>query len=279
MTAEERLAAVVSALESAGVSCLVMGGHAVRFYGLARATIDFDLHVSTDGWNELPQRILQAGLFPDNIVVEGPSWRRGSFRRFRIGSLPDGRDEWVEFWKENHLLPPFEVLRARAERGLYGGRVLSFLSLDDLIRSKETERDADWADVAVLEQFCDARMLAQIAKNQIPIAEGLSSLRSRAGFELYMQHEMLTDSPAITTALATTRLPVTQAYLMPFLPDAPRAVPVLPIEPVIVTRLCTTAPGSALHLSLAEIVRRRYIVFRKELDRANKQQILGQPSR
>ena len=42
MNPESRLAEIVSALEGAGISCLVMGGHAVRFYGLSRNTIDFD---------------------------------------------------------------------------------------------------------------------------------------------------------------------------------------------------------------------------------------------
>jgi hypothetical protein len=40
---DARLAEVVSALEVAGVSCLVMGGHAVRFYGISRHTNDVDL--------------------------------------------------------------------------------------------------------------------------------------------------------------------------------------------------------------------------------------------
>jgi hypothetical protein len=48
VTAEERLAAIVSALHDAGVRCLVMGGHAVRYYGLERNTIDFDLHLAPE---------------------------------------------------------------------------------------------------------------------------------------------------------------------------------------------------------------------------------------
>jgi hypothetical protein len=43
VTGAERLAEVVTALESVGVSCLVMGDHAVRFYGLSRSTDHFDL--------------------------------------------------------------------------------------------------------------------------------------------------------------------------------------------------------------------------------------------
>ena len=115
-----------------------MGGHAVRFYGLSRNTIDFDLHLAPDSWAELSPRLAGTPLFAGKLVLEGPSWRPNSFRRFLIGRLSDGREEWLEFWCENHLLPSFSELYARREQGLYGGRFLSFLALPDLIKSKET---------------------------------------------------------------------------------------------------------------------------------------------
>jgi hypothetical protein len=155
---DARLAEVVSELEGAGVFCLVMGGHAVRFYGLSRYTNDVDLHVAPDQWQELPDRLARTNLLKGQDLREGPSWRAGAFRRFRIGTLPDGREEWLEFWRDNHLLAPHDELRARAERGSYGGREITFVGLPDLIRSKETERDADWQDIAYLEQFLDARL-------------------------------------------------------------------------------------------------------------------------
>ena len=40
--------------------------------------------------------------------------------------------------------------------------MLSFLSLPDLIRSKETEREKDWQDVAVLEEIHDNRLFNQV---------------------------------------------------------------------------------------------------------------------
>jgi hypothetical protein len=61
---EERLAAVVWTLEAAALSCLVMGGHAVRHYGLQRHTNDFDLAVAPEGWGDLPDRLAGSGLFP-----------------------------------------------------------------------------------------------------------------------------------------------------------------------------------------------------------------------
>ena len=120
MTPDVRLAEVVSALEVVGVSCLVMGGHAVRFYGLCRHTNDVDLHVSPDQWDGLPARLARMNLFAGQPVIEGPSWRPGAFRRFQIGALPDGRAEWLELWRDNHLLAPYNELRTRAERGPYG---------------------------------------------------------------------------------------------------------------------------------------------------------------
>jgi hypothetical protein len=88
-----RLAEVSSQLEGAGVSCLVMGGHAVRFYGLARYTNDVELHIAPDAWDDLPGRLAGTSLFGGGAPVEGPLWRPGAFRRFQIDTLPDGRAE------------------------------------------------------------------------------------------------------------------------------------------------------------------------------------------
>lgn len=274
MTPEERLGEIVTALESVGVSALVMGGHAVRFYGLYRNTNDFDLHVAPDQWNELAERLSRTSLFGGMPTTEGPSWRANAFRRFRIGILQDGKDEWLEFWRENHLLAPHAELRARAERGVYGGREIAFLGLPDLIRSKETERDADWQDVSTLEDFLDSRLLAKVSRGEGELVAALTQLRSRAGFGAYFQHGAFADTTAVSAALALTTNPITQAYLVPFSPDTTLPVTSLfPIEPVVLDRLRRLEAGSALHLSLAEVVRRRYVLFRKDIDRRDKEAI------
>lgn len=36
--------------------------------------------------------------------------------------------------------------------------MVAFLGIDDLIRSKETEREDDWRDVALLEEIADERL-------------------------------------------------------------------------------------------------------------------------
>ena len=127
---------------------------------------------------------------------------RTAFRRFQIGRLPDGREEWLEFWYRNHLLAPFYELYARREEGPYGGRTMSFLSLPDLIRSKETERERDWQDVAVLEEFLDARRLAQPGVRSLGAPEVLSGIRSRRGFETALRKGLFADPHVVRAGIS-----------------------------------------------------------------------------
>jgi hypothetical protein len=270
---DERLAAIVTALEAAGLTYLVMGGHAVRFYGLQRNTIDFDFHLAPDRWDELPVLLSSTTLLSGGSVVEGNSWRPHAFRRFQIGRLPDGREEWLEFWRGNHLLPAFTDLHARRETGPYGGRLLDFLSLPDLIHSKETERSNDWQDVEVLEEFLDARHLARVKDGLMAVPPALALLRSRVGLEGFLQAGHLSDAQVVTLALQRTAHPVTQALLLPFSPPSPLAETTPAVEPVVVNRLRTVAPTSPLHLTLVEAVRRQYRVFKQAADRRDKEAI------
>src|SRR5262249_11446188 len=128
VNAPNRLGDIVSALDRLGILCLVMGGHAVRYYGVRRNTIDYYLYVTLENWSSLDE-ILRRDLFLAGCgFSEGPSWRPAVFRRFVIGRLPDGREEWLEFWYRNHLLAPFTEMYQRREQGFYGGREISFLS-------------------------------------------------------------------------------------------------------------------------------------------------------
>ena len=42
---------------------MIMGGHAVRYYGLSRNTVDFDPHIAPDSWDELPARLARNCAF------------------------------------------------------------------------------------------------------------------------------------------------------------------------------------------------------------------------
>ena len=88
MNTETRLAEIVTALEGASIPCLVMGGHAVRYYGLSRNTRDFDLHLAPDGWDDLHIRLAAAPLFAGNPVLEGPSGARIRFGASRSVACP-----------------------------------------------------------------------------------------------------------------------------------------------------------------------------------------------
>src|SRR5262249_12652692 len=151
-------------------------------YGIDRRTIDFDFQVAINRgqWPELAHQLAASGRLA--LCVEGPSWRPEDFRRFVIGTLPDGREERIEFWRANHLLPAFEDAWSRREERLYGGRKIAVLGLEDLIRSKETEREDDWTDIRVLEEIADERRLTR-ARDRQSIVGALAGLRSRRGFE------------------------------------------------------------------------------------------------
>jgi hypothetical protein len=257
VTAELRLAEIVGALEAVGLSCLVMGGHAVCFYGLHRHTDDFDFCLAPDHWEDLPHFLAKSSLNGHQPLPEGASWRAKSFRRFELGKLADGREEWLEFWRDNHLLDPFGELFARREIGEYGGRNISFLSLPDLIRSKETERDKDWHDIERLEEFLDARNLSQVKQGRLSIVLALSQCRSRRGIESFWQAGHLSASEAVESAIELATCPITVAALLPFAPAA-RILKAQLYEPVVETRLRRTQPLQTVHLALFEAVRRRY---------------------
>ncbi len=273
MTLEEKLTAIVAALEGAGLPYLVMGGHAVRHYGVQRNTNDFDFHVSLDetNWKTLPDRLAQTNFFSSRPLIEGPSWRTDDFRRFQIGQLPDGREEWLEFWRRNHLLPPFEDLYTRREQEEYDGQQISFLSLPDLIRSKETERESDWLDITLLEEILDARHLASVAKPE-KLISALANLRSRKGYENASSSGCLEDQKTAEQALISARHPISLAYLIPHVPS----IDLQPeIDEVVQGALRKTDSGSPRHHALVEVVRRSYKQTSMAADRADKESILN----
>lgn len=271
MSPDGKLAEVLTALDSVGVRCLVMGGHAVRYYGLDRTTDDFDLHLAPDSWDDLIVRMARSEWLRNRNPIEFPSWRVTAFRRFQIGTLPNGREEWLEFWKENHLLPPFDELFARRESGLYGGRMCDFLSLPDLIRTKETEREKDWQDIQYLEEVQDTRLAAAVRSGARPLSMALSQLRSRRGLETHLLAKSLDDLSVVAEALSQSKNPITAALLLPVAENAP--LPTVEIEPAIVNRLRVVPVGSPLHLTLVEAVRRRYKQAAALVDKADKQAI------
>ena len=181
MSPTARLLEVTDALTEAGLQLLIMGGHAVRHYGVDRNTFDFDFHVSADSAGQLEDRLRRTRLFSGGELKEGVSWRRDDFRRFQIGVLPNDREEWLEFWFRNHLLAP--------------------------------------SDVRLLEEVLDARNLANATGPAGP-ASALAQLRSRRGFETAEAQGLFRSHEQVRESLERAAHPVTCAYLLPFAPDA-----------------------------------------------------------
>jgi hypothetical protein len=182
-----------------------------------------------------------------------------------VGRLPDGREERLEFWRRNHLLAPFDQLWARREVADYGGKKTAFLGLDDLIRSKETEREDDWRDLALLEEIADERRL-----NQAPL-EALIRVRSRRGFERAVARGDLQRQARV--ALPAALHPIAAAFLVPYAPGAELPPPAITgvAGEILAGPLRTVAPGSARHLALVEAVRRLYRRAAMTADRADKE--------
>lgn len=270
MNADARLAQLAAALDELGLRYLIMGGHAVRFYGVGRNTLDFDLHLAFGDFSTLREALGRARLFAGPPLEEGPSWRPRDFRRFIIGRLPDGREERLEFWRRNHLLAPFDELFARRAEGDYGGRVLPFLSLPDLLRSKETERESDWQDIALLEEIQDERNLAD-AKDAAGQRRALAALRSRVGFDQATAAGHFQEPARLREAFGLAASPITQALLFPYL-DEPRPTSGLVgmCAEIFAGPLRQTAPGSARHLALVEVVRRLGKQAAMDADRRDK---------
>jgi hypothetical protein len=270
---EQRLVEIVNQLQQAGMRCLVMGGHAARFYGFLRHTKDFDLHLAPESWDGLAQRVRSLPLFAAESPEEGPSWRPADFRRFRIGRLPGGQEEWLEFWRANHLLAPFDELYARREEGEYGGTTLPFLSLFDLICSKETEREKDWDDIEVLEELHNQRLVREVNEGRHSLSDALALLRCRRGVESFARIGQLASAEVVREAIAKSTLAITQALLLPYAPDSELPDASVRIEPVVLSRLRSVDPGSRLYFALVEIVRRQHRKAREAADKLDKERI------
>jgi len=269
VTSTERLLEVADALDEAQIPFLVMGGHAVRYYGLERNTADFDFHSSLAAADALPERLRRTRLFQGSMLREETTWRGRDFRRFQIGLLPNGREEWMEFWFRNHLLAPFDEAFGRRETGWILRRNVSFLSLLDLIHSKETERDEDWRDVAYLEEVLDERHLRN-ATDSAGLVNALAQLRSRRGFETAWVNQHVADTVAVDAALRLAAHPVTVAWLLPSSSAESHSTCAARPEASVAAALSRVTPASARHLALVETVRLAYRRAAKAKDREDK---------
>lgn len=269
MTADQRLAQIFRSLSEAGIDALVMGGHAVRYYGVGRNTIDFDLVTAIATPDELRVRLPRIpALLP---LREEPAWRSHDFARYEIGKLPDGREQWLGFWLRNHLLDAFANLKTRAETGAYGGERVAFLGLADLLRSKETERESDWQDIELLQEILDDRNRAAISMSEDGPVAFLSTLRSRRGMDVAVERGFVNDRQMVVRALSRCVHPVSTAFLYPFASDQPLPRLLEDSTPAVRSILLNAPAGSPKHFAAIEVVRFAYRRAAIARDRADKQ--------
>ena len=203
-------------------------------------------------------------------MIDGPTWRPLAFRRFRLGQLDDRRDEWLEFWRHNHLLAPFAERSQRRELGDYGGEFSRFWRSRTSYAAKKPNAtrigrmSPCWMRSSML--ACSAQ--ARTGTLDRPLV--LARVRSRIGFENDLQEGYLGDPAVVHQAILQSTLSIAHAYLLPAIPEV-SGLPAtsVPMEPVIEKRLRTVSPGSSLHLTLEEAVRRQCMIAMQATDRAD----------
>jgi hypothetical protein len=136
----------LTCLNEAGVEYLVVGGHAVAYYGYVRPTRDMDVWVAVS--NDNADRLVCAvkSFFGGELAGVAREWFLDSENVTRFGAVPN----LIE------ILPKvsggeFEKAFARRVETNVDGQTLNLISLDDLIANKKASaRLKDLADVEQL---------------------------------------------------------------------------------------------------------------------------------
>lgn len=147
------LKTLVAALNDNNVDYLLIGGYALFAHGYHRATTDIDLLVpaNRDAGNRVRNALL---LLPDQAAREiEPSW-------FDEGENIRVADAFVVDILLNACGETYESLLPHAETIDFEGIPVRTVSLEGLLLTKQTTREKDIADRAVLERAL-AAMRAQ----------------------------------------------------------------------------------------------------------------------
>jgi len=143
--AKSRLATVCSLLNAAGAKYVVIGGVAVALHGVVRATKDIDILIEATADNAA--RVLKAlERLPWGISRELDPAEVAANPITVIGDDPRV-DVLTLAWSVRYA-----DAAPKAERVEIEGVEIPFADLDTLIRTKQTERFQDKADVESLEQ-------------------------------------------------------------------------------------------------------------------------------
>lgn len=141
---ERDFAEFIRILKKHRVRFLVIGGYAMAHHGLVRATNDVDVLIATDDSNVVRVRAATrefVGVEPNESALRPP---RGMFR---IGP-PSAH---VDVTTKIDGIGDFEAVWKRRSRGEFFGVPVSYLSIEDMQRTKRVAgRPKDLGDIAWL---------------------------------------------------------------------------------------------------------------------------------
>lgn len=143
------LKSVIRSLNENRVDYFLIGGYALFAHGYYRATTDIDILIAPD--REQGARVVKALLVLPEGVSSGidPAW-------FEEGENIRVADEIIVDLMFNACGETTETLSRYAETVDLDGIPVRTLSLEGLLRTKQTVRDKDVMDRAVLQRAIDA---------------------------------------------------------------------------------------------------------------------------
>jgi hypothetical protein len=153
----EDLKALITSLNQQGADYLLIGGYALFAHGYHRATTDIDVLVPAT--EEAGRKVREALMvLPDQAAKDiDPAW-------FSEGENIRVADAFVVDIMLNACGETYETLKQYSETVDLDGLPIRTVNLEGLLRTKQTMRDKDIADRAVLERAL--KVLQEREKNR-----------------------------------------------------------------------------------------------------------------
>jgi hypothetical protein len=153
----EDLKTLIASLNQQGADYLLIGGYALFAHGYHRATTDIDILVPAT--EEAGRKVREALMvLPDQAAKDiDPAW-------FSEGENIRVADAFVVDIMLNACGETYETLKQYSETVDMDGLPIRTINLEGLLRTKQTMRDKDIADRAVLERALE--VLQEREKNR-----------------------------------------------------------------------------------------------------------------
>ena len=202
------------------VRALLMGGQACVFYGAAEFSRDTDFAILADGANLARLRQALAELRAEPIAVppfDAKYLRRGHAIHFRC-QHPEAFRMRVDVMSKMRGVEPFAKLwKRRTTLQIPGGEKCDLLSLPDLVRAKQTQRDKDWPMIRRLVEahYFSHHNKARAAQIQFWLLELRTPqlLLEVAQAHTHIARQFVAKRPLLKHAISARLAPLEQALL------------------------------------------------------------------